>query len=91
MFNAYKFQIEKDFIPFYTWAEINKPLEEITLEEKVEYLKHDVYGQCVYKTDMDIVDRQCESVEFENSSIATLNMVGGALRRARKIGHNGRF
>lgn len=85
MFNAYKFQIEKDFIPFYTWADLNKPLEEITLEEKVEFLKKDTYGQCVYKTDMDIVDRQCVSVEFENGSIATLNMVGGTSKAGRHI------
>lgn len=85
MFNAYKFQIEKDFIPFYTWADLNKPLEEITLEEKVEFLKKDVYGQCVYKTDMDIVDRQCVSVEFENGSIATLNMIGGTSKAGRHI------
>lgn len=85
MFNAYKFQIEKDFIPFYTWADLNKPLEEITLEEKVEFLKKDVYGQCVYKTDMDIVDRQCVSIEFENGSIATLNMIGGTSKAGRHI------
>ena len=85
MFNAYKFQIEKDFIPFYTWADLNKPLEEITLEEKVEFLKKDTYGQCVYKTDMDIVDRQCVSVEFENGSIATLNMIGGTSKAGRHI------
>ena len=85
MFNAYKFQIEKDFIPFYTWAELNKPLDEITLDEKVEFLKKDVYGQCVYKTDMDIVDRQCVSVEFENGSIATLNMIGGTSKAGRHI------
>ncbi|MBQ8294936.1 MAG: Gfo/Idh/MocA family oxidoreductase [Clostridia bacterium] len=85
MFDAYKFQIEKDFIPFYTWADLNKPLDDITLEEKIEFLKHDVYGQCVYKTDMDIVDRQCVSVEFENGSIATLNMVGGASKAGRHI------
>ena len=85
MFNAYTFQIERDFIPFYTWAGIDKPLEEITLEEKIEYLKKDVYGQCVYKTDMDIVDRQCVSIEFENGSIATLNMVGGASKAGRHI------
>ena len=78
MFNAEKFQIEKDFIPFYTWAGINKPLDEITLEEKREFLKKDTYGQCVFKTDMDIVDRQCVSVQFANGSIGTLNMVGGA-------------
>ena len=85
MFNAYTFQIERDFIPFYTWSKIDKPLEEITLEEKIEFLKKDVYGQCVYKTDMDIVDRQCVSIEFENGSIATLNMVGGASKAGRHI------
>ena len=85
MFNAYKFQIEKDFIPFYTWADLNKPLDAITLDEKVEFLKKDVYGQCVYKTDMDIVDRQCVSVEFENGSIATLNMIGGTSKAGRHI------
>ena len=85
MFNAYKFEIEKDFIPYYTWAELNKPLEEITIKEKEEYLKENVFGQCVYKTDMDIVDRQCVSVEFENGSIATLNMVGGASAAGRHL------
>ena len=85
MFNAYKFEIEKDFIPFYTWARLNKPLDEITLEEKVEFLKTDVYGQCVYKTDMDIVDRQSVAVEFENGSTATLNMVGGASAAGRHL------
>lgn len=85
MFNAEKFQIEKDFIPFYTWAGINKPLDEITLEEKREFLKKDVYGQCVYKTDMDIVDRQCVSVQFANGSIGTLNMIGGASVADRHI------
>ena len=85
MFNAEKFQIEKDFIPFYTWAGINKPLDEITLEEKREFLKKDTYGQCVFKTDMDIVDRQCVSVQFGNGSIGTLNMVGGASKAGRHI------
>lgn len=85
MFNAEKFQIEKDFIPFYTWMGINKPLDEITLEEKREFLKKDVYGQCVFQTDMDIVDRQCVSVQFANGSIGTLNMIGGASKGGRHI------
>lgn len=85
MFNAEKFQIEKDFIPFYTWAGINKPLDEITLEEKREFLTKDTYGQCVFKTDMDIVDRQCVSVQFANGSIGTLNMIGGASKAGRHI------
>ncbi len=85
MFDAYKFELEKDFIPFYTWLGMDKPLDEITREEKIAYLKKDVYGQCVYKTDMDIVDRQCVSVEFENGSIGTLNMVGGASKAGRHL------
>lgn len=85
MFNAEVFEIEKDYIPFYTWAGINKPLKEITLEEKREFLKKDVYGQCVYKTDMDIVDRQCVSAEFKNGSVGTLNMVGGTTLAGRHI------
>jgi len=85
MFNAYKFEIEKDFIPFYTWHGIDKPLNEITLEEKVEYLKHNVYGQCVFQTDMDIVDKQTVSVQFENGSLATLNVVGGTSKAGRHI------
>lgn len=85
MFDAEKFQIEKDFIPFYTWAGINKPLNDITLEEKRDFLKKDTYGQCVYKTDMDIVDRQCVSVQFANGSIGTLNMIGGTSKGGRHI------
>ena len=42
-------------------------------------------GKCVYKTDMDIVDRQCVSVNFANGSIGTLNMVGGASKAGRHI------
>lgn len=85
VFNAYDFEYKRDFIPFYTWAGINKPLEEITDEEKLEFLKHDAYGKCIYKTDMDIVDRQCVSVSFKNGSIATLNMIGGTTTAGRHI------
>lgn len=85
MFDAYKFQFEKDFAPDHTWLGLNKPLDEITDEEKLGHLKKDVYGQCVYKTDMDIVDRQCVSVEFENGSIATLHVVGGASKAGRHL------
>ena len=53
------------------------------MEEKREFLKKDMYGQCVWKTDMDLVDRQCVSVEFENGSIATLNMIGASSRGTR--------
>ena len=85
MFYAEKFEIEKDFCPQYTWAGTNKAWEELSLEEKQEFLKRDTYGQCVYKSDMDIVDRQCVSVQFANGSVATLNVVGGASKAGRHI------
>ena len=83
IYNAERFEIEKDFIPFYTWADLHKKLDEITLEEKREFLKRNVYGKCVYKTDMDIVDRQSVSINFDNGSIATLNMIGGSCKPGR--------
>lgn len=85
MFNAKKFEIEKNFCPMYTWGKIQKPLEEITDQEKEEFLKTSSYGECVFKTDMDIVDRQCVSVNFKNGSIATLNLVGGTSAAGRHI------
>ena len=85
LFNAYDLELKKDFCPQYTWQDMNKPIDEITEEEKIEFLKTNVYGKCVYKTDMDIVDRQCVSIQYKNGSIATLNMVGGATIAGRCI------
>ena len=86
MFDAIKCEIEFDTIPDYTWCRINKPYEQITREEKVEYLKHDIYGQCVYKIkDMDIVDRQSVVLQYKNGSVATLNLVGGTMNAGRRI------
>ena len=86
MFDAIKSELERDSIPDYTWCRINKPYAEITREEKIEYLKHDIYGQCVYKIkDMDIVDRQSVMLQYKNGSTATLNMVGGTMLAGRHI------
>ena len=85
LFEAVTFHTRKDNMPFYTWAGIGKPLDQISLEEKIEFLKHDTYGKCVYKTDMDIVDRQAVTVEFENGSIATLNVIGAAIGSGRNV------
>ena len=68
-----------------TWSGINKPQSEITLEEKVEYLKHSTFGECVYKIKSDLVDRQTVSVNFSNGSVGTLNMIGGTTRGGRDI------
>lgn len=85
IYNAEFMEAKVDFFPKYTWRNIDKPYKEISMEEKLEYLKHDIMGQCVYKTDMDIVDRQTVSIEFENGSVASFNLVGGTAAIGRNL------
>ena len=75
--------IDKDVAPFLVWDRLNKPLDEITLEEKKEFIAHDIYGKCVYTCGGDIVDRQNAIVTFENGSVATFNLVGGTMKAGR--------
>lgn len=84
-FNAEKFEAVMNCCPQYTWADINKDKNAITMQEKLDFLKTSVFGKCVFKTDMDIVDRQSVVVNFENGSTATLNMIGGASRAGRNM------
>jgi predicted dehydrogenase len=87
IFDAYKFHLKLDCCPRYTYPTslFPKPLEEITEEEKREYLKTGEFGKCVYKTDMDIVDKQSVIVNFANGSTASLNVVGGVTKAGRHI------
>ncbi len=85
LYSAQKVHLEFDSLPFQTWANMGKPIDEITKEEKAEYLKHDVYGKCAYNAGGDIVDRQSLIVQFENGSVATFTMVGGTSKAGRKI------
>ncbi len=77
--------IEMDSFPFLVWDRLNKPLDEITEEEKREFLKHDIYGKCAYKTGADIVDRQNAVVDFENGSVGTFNLIGGCTTAGRNL------
>ena len=77
LYSAQKVHLEQDMIPFQTWRGIDKPWKEITKEEKAEHLKHNNYGRCAYNAGGDIVDRQVVTVEFEDGTIATHNLVGG--------------
>lgn len=85
MFSAKLLHLQSDSAPYVTWEGLNKPLDQITREEKIEYLKTSIFGQCVYKIPNDIVDRQCVSVNFGNGSIGTLNMIGGTTRGGRNV------
>ncbi len=85
LYSAQKVHLEFDSMPFQTWACMHKPLDLITKEEKAEWLKHDDYGKCAYESGGDIVDRQTLSVEFENGSVASFTMLGGASKAGRWI------
>lgn len=90
-YSAVDLYLEKNDMPFLVWDRLNKPLDEITQEEKAEFLKHDIYGKCAYTCGGDIVDRQNLIVNFANGSLATFNMVGSATLAKRHIQIVGTF
>lgn len=85
VYSATKMHLDFDCFPFQTWEKIRKPLDEITREEKAEFLKHDNYGRCVYDAGFTLVDRQSLTVEFENGSIANFTLVGATAKGERYI------
>ena len=84
-YSAQKLNIEVDALPFQTWERLNKPLNEITPQDKTEFLKVDDYGKCVYFLKRNLVDRQVVSVNFENGSLGMLTVVGGCAIPGRYI------
>ena len=85
LYSAQKIHLEVDSMPFQTWMKMGKPIDEITKEEKAEYLKTSEYGLCAYESGGDINDRQVVCIEFENGSTATFTMVGGVSKAGRNI------
>lgn len=76
-YSASEQYLRLNVMPFLVWDRLNKPLDEITMEEKKEFLKKDIYGRCAYKIDSDLIDRQNAIVSFANGSCGTFNLVGG--------------
>jgi len=81
LYSARKHYLDLDRWKFYVW-DLN---EFATEDERINYLNQSPYGRCVWKTDMDIVDHESVSIEFEDGSSATLNMVGGAAKGSRTL------
>ena len=44
-YSAVKIHLDRDTMPFQTWAGIGKPIDTITREEKIEYMKNSAYGR----------------------------------------------
>lgn len=84
-YSAIKLYMEMNAMPFLTWDRLNKPLDEITDEEKMEFLKKDIYGKCAYDNLGDLVDRQNVSVSFKNGSCCNFMLVGGAIKADRYL------
>ena len=84
-YSALKQYLDLDAMPFLVWNDLDKPLDEITREEKEEFLKRHNYGRCAYLAGGDLVDRQNIIVEFENGSCCTFTLVGGTTRADRYL------
>lgn len=70
---------------FYAWDNL-EDLDNPTLEDKIASLKGDnPHGRCVYRCDIDVVDHQTVTVEFEDGATAVHNMVGGSSKAGRSI------
>ncbi len=69
---------------FYVWDSLEH-IEAPTIEDKLASLETSPYGQCVWKTDMDVVDHQSVAIEFADGCTATLNMIGGSSKPSRSI------
>lgn len=86
IFSAKKLYIENDIMPWYPWATTGIDYRVITMEQKLQSLKTDnPHGECIFKTNANIVDEQQVSVEFENGCVGTLSMVTGSMRPGRSI------
>lgn len=84
-YSAQRIHLGLDLMPFQTWMDMNKPIDEITKEEKAEWLKTSNYGRCAFNSGGDISDRQTVNVEFSNGTTASFTMVGGVQRADRYI------
>ena len=69
---------------FYVWKDLES-VENPTMEQRIELLKHSDYGRCVYKCDNDVVDHQSVLINFSNGATGTHNMVGGAAAPLRVL------
>ena len=83
-YSAIKLYFESNYSAEQTYVQLNK--ENVTNEEKMEFLKTNNFGRCVYKIkDADVCDRQSVNVSFKNGSIASFTLVGAAPEANRTI------
>ncbi len=84
-YSAIAHYIRRDVMPFLVWDSLDKPYDQITLEEKMEFLKTSDYGRCAYTVDGDVMDRQNLIVDFEDGSVASFTLSCGTCKPDRYI------
>lgn len=84
-FSAIKHYYENDVMPFLVLDCFNKPYDQITKEEKMEYLKTSDYGKCIFDCGGDVVDRQNLIVDFEDGRVVAFTLACGTSKPDRYI------
>ena len=72
--SAMDLNYRNDTMPFLVWDSLNKPYDEITAEERLEFLKKAIYGKCAYDCGGDVVDRQNVIVDFEDGRVVAFTL-----------------
>lgn len=84
-YSAIAHYYRQDVMPFLVWDSLNKPYDQITPEEKMEFLKTNDYGRCAYSAGGDVIDRQNLVVDFEDGSVVAFTLSCGTCRPDRYI------
>ena len=84
-YSAVDLYYKNDTMPFLVWDSLDKPYDQITLEEKENFLRKNDYGKCAYLCGGDIMDRQNVLVDFVDGSVASFTLSCGTVRPARYI------
>lgn len=83
-YSAIKLYYECDMSAEQTYVQLNK--ENVTNEDKMEFLKTNTFGRCVYKVkESDLCDRQNVIVLFKNGSVGSFTLIGAAPEANRTI------
>lgn len=84
-YSAKGMYVDRALWKFYAWEGVEH-LAPLSRAQQLKSLRQDnPYGRCVWHCDNDVVDHQAVTIEFENGSIATHNMIGGTARPCRQV------
>jgi len=84
LYSALKMYIDNNYSSELTFVQLNK--KNPTKQEKLEFLKTNNFGRCVYKVpNANVVDRQSVMVNFKNGSVCNFTLTGGSPKAERTI------